>query len=172
MNLFLIGLRGTGKTTVAQILAQRLGWPWFDADVEIEARAGKSIAQIFTDEGEPAFREWERQVLALLAAKDRAVLALGGGAILREDNRQAIARGGRAVWLTASPEALWRRIQVDATTAGRRPNLSASGGLAEIEATLAARRDIYRACATCEIDTEGKTPGEVADAIFTELGLG
>ncbi len=136
MNLFLMGLRGTGKTTVAQLVAERLGWPWFDADAEVEARAGKSIAQIFADEGEAAFRDWESHVVADLSARDQAVLALGGGAILREENRAAIARAGRTVWLTASPETLWRRISADAATAGRRPDLSPAGGINEIIATL------------------------------------
>ncbi|REK05463.1 MAG: shikimate kinase [Planctomycetota bacterium] len=172
MNVVLIGLRGTGKSTVAQLVAQRLGWPWFDADALIEARAGKSIAQIFADDGEPAFRDFESQVVADLAARVSAVLALGGGAIVREENRQALARQGRVVWLTASPETLWKRIQADQTTAGRRPNLSATGGINEIIATLDARREIYRQSAELEVDTEGKTPEQVADAIVEGLGIG
>ncbi len=139
MNLFLIGLRGTGKTTVARLVAQRLGRDWFDADDEIEARAGKSIAQIFADEGEASFRDWETRVVADLSARPPAVLALGGGAILREENRAAIARGGRTVWLTASPETLWQRISADATTASRRPDLAPGGGINEIIATLDVR---------------------------------
>ena len=96
MNLVLIGLRGTGKTTVARLIAERLGWPWFDADAEIEARAGKSIAEIFAAEGEPAFRDRESQVVADLAQRDHSVLALGGGAVMRPANREAI--GARGAW--------------------------------------------------------------------------
>jgi shikimate kinase len=171
MNLVLIGYRGTGKSTVARLLAVRLGRPWFDADAEIEARAGKSIAQIFADDGEGAFRDWESQVVADLAGRDQAVLALGGGAILRPENREAILRQGRVVWLTASPETLWRRIEQDRATAERRPNLTAEGGITEIIATLDARRDVYRQCAHHEVDTQGRTPEEVADAILDELKL-
>jgi shikimate kinase len=171
MNLVLIGYRGTGKSTVARLVAERLAWPWFDADAEIESRAGKSIAQIFADDGEGAFRDWESQVVADLATRSSAVLALGGGAILRPENRAAILREGRVVWLTASPETLWRRIEQDRATAERRPNLTAEGGITEIIATLDARRDVYRQCAHHEVDTQGRTPEEVADAILDELKL-
>ncbi len=171
MNLVLIGLRGTGKTSVAAVLAERLGWPWFDADVLIEERAGKTIQQIFAGQGEPAFRDLESQIVAELAQRDAAVLALGGGAVVREANRAALAGRGKIVWLTASPEILWQRVQADALSASRRPNLSVAGGINEIIATLDARRAIYRACADLEVDTEGKTPARVADAILEGLGL-
>jgi shikimate kinase len=83
MNLFLIGYRGCGKTSVARALSARLGWPWLDADVELEARAGKSIKQIFADDGEAAFRDLESAVIADLAQHDRHVLALGSPPIRR-----------------------------------------------------------------------------------------
>ncbi len=86
MNIALIGYRGTGKSEVARQLALRLGWDWVDADVEVELKAGKSIAAIFADDGEPAFRELEAAVLAELVQRDRAVLALGGGVVLRPAN--------------------------------------------------------------------------------------
>ncbi|MEX0978587.1 MAG: shikimate kinase [Pirellulales bacterium] len=171
MNLVLIGMRGTGKSTVARLLAERLAWPWFDADAQIERRAGKPIAAIFADDGEMAFRDWESRVVADLAARDRAVLALGGGAVVRAENRAAIAVLGRVVWLTASPETLLARIEADHSTAARRPNLSAAGGITEIIATLDARRAVYRQCAHLEVDTEGKTPAQVADAIIEQLNL-
>ena len=171
MNVVLIGLRGTGKSTVARLLAERLNWPWFDADVQIERHAGKPIAAIFADDGEAAFRDWESRVVADLAARDRTVLALGGGAVVCAENRAAIAALGRVVWLTASPQTLLKRIEADRSTATRRPNLSAAGGITEIIATLDARRAVYRQCAHLEVDTEGKTPAQVADAILEQLKL-
>src|SRR3954447_23715424 len=165
MNVFLIGYRGSGKSTVAAALSERLGWPWIDADAELERRAGKTIKQIFDEGGEQAFRDLESAVVDDLARRDRHIIALGGGAVLREANRQAVASRGPIVWLKASPEALLARIQADATTAARRPNLTADGGLAEIRALLAERTPIYESCAALTIDTENKSPPEIAREI-------
>jgi shikimate kinase len=168
MNLVLIGYRGTGKSAVARLLAERLGWPWFDADDEIERRAGKTVAQIFADDGEPAFRDWETRVIADLAQRDQTVIALGGGAVLRPENRAAIAKRGYVVWLSATAETIWERLQADAATASRRPNLTAAGGITEIIATLHQREPIYRGCAQLAVDTENKSAAQVADAILAQ----
>ena len=171
-NIALIGYRGTGKTTVAQRLAVRLGWDWVDADVEVEFRAGKSIAAIFADDGEPAFRDMEAAVVADLCRRTETVIALGGGAVLREDNRLAIKEsGGAVVWLRASVDSIECRMAGDPTTAARRPNLTNAPRRTEIERLLALRTPNYRACATLEVDTEGKAPAEIADEIVAALGL-
>src|SRR5262245_55571035 len=96
----LIGYRGTGKTTVAKLVAERLGWRWKDADDVLESRAGMSIKDIFAQGGEAAFRDWETSVVQDLTQLDQTVLALGGGVVLRPANREAIRRGW-VVWLTA-----------------------------------------------------------------------
>lgn len=171
-TIALIGYRGTGKSTVARHASLRLGWDWVDADVEVELRAGKSIAAIFADDGEEAFRDLEAEVVAELCRRRRTVIALGGGAILRPDNREAIARCGAVVWLTASVDAIVRRQAEDATTAARRPNLTKAGGRTEVEQMLAAREPFYRACATLEVDTQEKTPARIAEEIVAALGLG
>lgn len=168
--IFLIGYRGTGKTTVARELAAWLGCDWLDADDLIEQAAGKTIAQIFADDGEPTFREIEAQAVASLCGKRRTVAALGGGAVLREANRQAIAAtGGAVVWLTATVDTILNRVSTDKTTSARRPNLTTSGGRAEVEALLAQRMPLYRECATLVVDTEGKSATEVAEEIATRL---
>jgi shikimate kinase len=170
-SIALIGYRGTGKSTVAQLLALRLGWDWVDSDVEIELRAGRSIAAIFAGQGEQAFRDLESAVIAELCQRERTVLALGGGAVLRESNREHIARCGAVAWLQAPVDVLLARTAADATTAARRPNLTQTGGRYEVEQLLAVRTPIYRACATLEVDTEDKAPAEIADDIVAALGL-
>jgi shikimate kinase len=170
MNLALIGYRGTGKTTVAQELARRLGWSWIDADVELERRAGRTIKQIFVEGGEAAFRDLEEQVIADLATRDQWILALGGGAILRPANRAVIAERCRTAWLTARPQTILMRIQGDASTTERRPNLTAAGGLAEIEHLLEVRTPLYRECADCTVATDDRSPETIADEILASIG--
>jgi shikimate kinase len=170
MLLSLIGYRGSGKTTVAQAAALRLGWDWVDADVEIELRAGKSIAAIFADDGEEHFRDLESAVLGDLMRRERTVLALGGGVVLRASNRQELiaASGegrGKTVWLKASPALLWERIIADTTTAARRPNLTVGGGLEEVKTLLTRREPLYREYADLVIETDGKSLAMVADEI-------
>jgi shikimate kinase len=165
MLVTLIGYRATGKTTLARLLARRLDCDWVDADVEIEARAGKSIASIFAEDGEPAFRDLEAQVIADLCRRDDLVLAAGGGAPLREQSRRAMRDGGTVVWLKARPETIHRRMTGDATTAERRPSLTDRDPMAEIRHLIEQREPIYREAAHREVDTEGKTPDQLADEI-------
>ena len=169
MLLTLIGYRATGKTTLARLLAERLGWDWIDADVEIERRAGKSIARIFAEDGEPAFRDLEAAVMADLCRRSRLVIAAGGGAPMRPETREAMRAGGKVVWLVARPETILARMSGDATTAGRRPALTDRAGLEEILHLLAKREPIYRQTAHLEIDTEGKTPEQLAEEILGRL---
>src|SRR5262245_7343073 len=115
--IFLIGYRGTGKSIVAEKLAELLGYDWTDADQVIEERAGKAIAAIFADDGEPEVRDMEAAVVIELARRRRTVIALGGGAVLRDANRAVIRAAGPAVWLTASIDTILERIGADKTTA-------------------------------------------------------
>jgi len=167
--VFLIGYRGTGKTTVACELAARSGYEWVDADAVVEQQAGKTIADIFLEEGEGAFRELESLAVAALSRERRTVVALGGGAVMREENRRAICGAGPVVWLTAGVDSILARLAADGATASRRPDLTKMGGRAEIEALLAERTPLYRECATLIVDTEGKSAAEVADEIAARL---
>jgi shikimate kinase len=171
MILTLIGYRATGKTTLAKLLAQRLGWNWIDADVEIERRADKTIAQIFAEQGEPAFRDIEAQVIADLCRQQRLVVAAGGGAPMRPESRRAMRQAGKVVWLTARPETILVRMSGDATTSTRRPELTDKGPLQEIIHLLDVRTPIYQESAHLVMDTEGKTPAELADEVITKLQI-
>jgi shikimate kinase len=171
MNLVLIGYRATGKTTLARRLAQRLGWEWIDADDEIERRAGKSIARIFAEQGEGAFRDLEAQVIAELCARPQLVLAAGGGAPLREESRRAMRKSGSVVWLTAPGETILARMAGDPATAERRPSLTGQPPLEEIMQLLSRREPIYRETAHLIVDTDGKTPEVLMEEILAGLKL-
>ncbi len=163
--LFLIGYRGSGKTTVGRMVAGRLGWAFVDADAVLEERYGRTIREVFAAEGEAGFRDKEAAILADLCARTDTVIATGGGIVLREENRKLLKRHGFVAWLTADPATLLARIQADPVTAERRPAL-AGGGLAEIENLLAVREPIYRACADVVVPVGALSPERAADAIL------
>jgi shikimate kinase len=171
MNLILIGYRGTGKTAVGRRLSEAVSWPWADADELIERRAGRSIAALFAASGEEAFRDLESQVVRELAAGDGVVLALGGGAVLRAENRAALRGRGTVVWLRATPETIVRRLADDATTPARRPNLTATGGASEVRALLAARTPVYAAMADVTIDTDERSVDDVVTEVLRRCDL-
>lgn len=169
MNLALIGYRGTGKSHVARLLAGQLKWPLVDADIYVEKQAGKSIAEIFADAGEAGFRDLETKTLIELAQRSEHILSLGGGVILREENRKQIADHCFTVWLTASPEEIAKRLTGDASTQARRPSLTGKSILDEIEEVLAERTPLYEQCADLTIDTLGKSPQQVTQTILDQL---
>jgi shikimate kinase len=168
-GLALVGARGSGKTTVGRILAERLLRPFVDADVELERKLGRSIASIFAESGEPAFRDREETMLAeLVADRGDAILATGGGAVLREANRAALRTFGFVVWLRADASTASGRLRADRRGLSTRPALTAAGTLDELAAVIEAREPLYRAAADAVVDTDGRGADEVAEAI---LGL-
>ncbi len=170
-GIVLIGYRGTGKSTVGRILAERLGRAFVDSDREIEARSGRSIRALFAESGEPSFRDREEQTLAELTdGFPGAVLATGGGAILRESNRRRLRDFGFVAWLTADPVELSRRLEADPTSLAGRPALTSAGTLAEIEQVLASRSPLYAEAADVVIPTGGQTPEQAALAVIAALG--
>lgn len=176
MIVTLTGYRGTGKTTLAPVLAARLGWEWVDADAELQRRAGRSIRDIFATDGEPEFRRLERQTLVDLLQRDRLIVAAGGGAILNENTRRDLRAAGPVVWLKASVDTIEQRLRTDSATAAQRPHLTSSGGRAEIEQLLAIREPLYRECASIVIETDSRQPDgspisieQLADQVLQEL---
>jgi shikimate kinase len=168
-RIILIGYRGTGKTTVARLLAARLGWDWIDADEYLEQQSGLTIRAIFEKEGEAGFRDREERVLTELCRRENLILATGGGAILRAANRVRLREAGLVVWLTADPETIWARLQADTTTADRRPALTALGGVAEIRHLLSVREPLYRECGELAVDTAGRGPEQIATIILQRV---
>jgi shikimate kinase len=168
--VFLIGYRGTGKTTIAPLLAGHVGWSWTDLDDQIEARSGRSIRDLFAVNGEQAFRELEQQAIEDLCMQNRFVVATGGGAVLRAANRKRLRSSGRVVWLKAEPEIICKRLQADPSTLLRRPDLTI-GGLPEIRQVLGERTALYQECAHLEVETSHRTPDEIAREIMARLSL-
>lgn len=171
-HIFLIGYRGSGKTTVGRILAAKLHWNFIDTDEVIETEAACSIKSIFETEGEAGFRDREQRAVASAAAKAQpTVIGLGGGAILREANQSVIRHGGRCVWLKGTAESLYDRIRSDASSAARRPDLSSRGGYDEVVEMLATREPIYAQLAQKTVMTDGLNPDEIVAEIADWLNF-
>ena len=158
---------GSGKSTVGRQLARRLGLPFFDSDHLIEQRIGCSIREYFAREGEPAFRDVEQQVIAELAGGAPAVVATGGGAVLREANRAAMRSGGKVIYLRSSPEDLHRRLRHDT----QRPLLQVADPLARLRAMHAERDPLYREAAHFPIETGRPSVPTLVNMIVMQLEL-
>jgi shikimate kinase len=138
-TIVLIGMMGAGKTAVGRRLAKALGWPFQDADAAIEAAAGTTIANIFAEIGEAAFREKERRVIARLLGDERQVLALGGGAFVDPQTRALVRAKALSVWLQADLDTLVRRTG----RPGKRPLLADGDPRERLSELLRARTPIY-----------------------------
>jgi shikimate kinase len=172
-GIALVGYRGTGKSTVGRIVAERLGVPFADADRELEAIDGRPIRAIFAEGGEPAFREVEARVLLDLTgrlATGGGVLATGGGAILLEVNRRTLRGFGFVAWLTADVETLARRLKASRRGVEDRPALTSAGTLDEIAEVLEARTPLYAETADIAIPTNGLDAPQVAEAVMLAWG--
>ena len=148
-SIFLIGMMGAGKTTVGKALAARLHLPFVDTDRVLVDRTGVPVTTIFEIEGEEGFRRRESAVLHELAVEERSVVATGGGAVLREENRRTMRESGTVVYLRARVEHLWERLRHDTS----RPLLATPDPRARLEALLAEREPLYRECAHVVVET-------------------
>lgn len=179
-NIILVGFMASGKTSVGRALAESLsqvaatrdesGWTLVDADDVIVARAGKPIHRIFAEEGEPAFRELESQVIADLCAGERQVIASGGGSFVSERNSEVMLAGGRVFFLSASPATILRRVQEEDAGGPIRPLLAVDDPEARIAELLAQRTPAY-AQAHHTIETDALTAEGVAAEISSLCGI-
>jgi shikimate kinase len=161
----LVGVPGSGKTTVGLILAERLGIGFRDTDQDVERTEGRSVPDIFVDEGEPYFRALERTAVASALDEHDGVLALGGGAVLDEGTRALLVEQP-TVWLQVGASAGAHRVGLDVP----RPVLLGNVR-SRMVALLNERTPLYDAVARLRVDTESRTPDEVADAIVAGLDL-
>lgn len=167
-NLVLIGLMGTGKTTVGRLVAAALGRPFVDTDDAVETRAGTTVAAVFAAEGERGFRAREAEEIRRVAATRGQVVAVGGGAVLDPANVTHLRSTGDLLLLDARPETLAARIADDAGGPVR-PLLAPGGDPATRLADLRALRDgAYRSAAAHAVDTTGRTPDEVAALVLDQ----
>jgi len=167
-NIILVGFMGTGKSTVSRLLSERLGWECLDTDEVIGRLADKSIPQIFAEDGETAFRDWESEAVREALSAERRIVATGGGAVLRESNRLQMLERGRVVALTADKASLIRRVTSAAE--GTRP-LLAGDAEARVSQLLESRRHAYD-FAHARVDTTDKSPEEVAEELLRGLPEG
>lgn len=164
-NVFLVGPMGAGKSTIGRLLAAELKVPFYDSDRVIEQRTGADIPWIFDVEGESGFRDRESAVLAELAEEPGAVIATGGGIVLRADNARVMRRQGRVCYLTASLEQLVERTAKDK----KRPLLQVDNPRQKIVELLEQRDPLYREAADIVVSTDRRSPRAVAQDIAQRL---
>lgn len=165
-NIILIGFMGCGKSSIGRRLAGRLGYELRDSDDLITARAGKSITDIFNDEGQARFRERETLELRELIDSRGIVLATGGGAVLREENREILRRIGLVVWLHSDPETLFER----ANRNRKRPLLDVENPRGTFNALLESRLQVYEAAADRKVDASGLSHDQTVEALLSAIG--
>ncbi|MBE9128642.1 MULTISPECIES: shikimate kinase [unclassified Coleofasciculus] len=164
INIFLVGMMGVGKTTVGRLLATELGYHFFDTDTLIEQVAGKTINEIFAEDGEEAFRQLESQVLSELSAHTKLTIATGGGIVLRHMNWSYLHQG-LIIWLDAPVKVLLDRLQDDAT----RPLLQTADPASVLQTLLDKRRRLYGEADLHIQVSANETPEEIASRVMAAI---
>ena len=165
-NLALTGFMGTGKSSVGRLVAEGLHFTFLVSDLVIEARAGKSIRDIFAQDGEPAFRQWERRIVEELTRREKTVIATGGGLPADPANLASLKTHALVICLWASPETIWERVRGH----DHRPLLNEADPLARIRELLAAREPCYRQ-ADVLVNTGMRSLREVAQHVAHQFHL-
>ena len=168
MNIYLIGYRCTGKTTLVRRRAKRLGCLFLDSDEQIVRTHGMTIQHIVAAQGWEGFRDKEKRVMERICAKDRCVVGTGGGVVIDPDNVSRIQNTGFVFWLKASPETIRKRMKKD-HGGPIRPSLTSTGTDREVAEVLAQREPLYRRAAEYEIETDGLSPEAVGERIVEHI---
>ena len=160
-NIVLIGLMGSGKTTIGKILAEKTGMKLVDTDAQIVEKAGKSIKQIFADNGEMFFRDLESEVIERISIQENLVVSTGGGAVLRDENLENLKQNSILFYLHAPAEILYKRIKDDKN----RPLVNTPNPLETLK-KIQENREYFYGQANYKIQTNNKSPEEIADEII------
>ncbi len=154
MNIYLIGYRCCGKTSVGNYVSEQLGLTFIDADQELESDYETTIPEMVAERGWDYFRTCEKQILKRLCGLDDHVISTGGGAVIDPENRTLLKSRGTVFWLTAAPETIRNRMQTDENTGVRRPALTGRGLFEEISSALESRRAYYEEASDFKIKTD------------------
>ena len=166
MNIVLIGYRGTGKSSVAKLLATRTRWPIVSTDLEIIRKAGMPVPDIIRKRGWDYFRDVESEICKQVGKKDRTIIDTGGGAVLRKENVESLRQRGRMFWLTADVTTVMARIKNNSD----RPSLTGKKSyVEEVEEVLNERLPLYKAAADHVIPTDDRTIEEIANEIQQKM---
>ncbi|OQY58682.1 MAG: hypothetical protein B6245_10610 [Desulfobacteraceae bacterium 4572_88] len=168
-NIFLIGYRCTGKTSVGKALARQIEWPFMDSDSEITRACQMTISRMVSKHGWDFFREKERETLGQLCGLYSYVIATGGGVILNPQNVSDMQENGAIIWLKARPETVLERMLQDKITKDQRPALTSEGFFKETEKTLAVREPLYEAAKDFSINTDDLDTDDICRAIIRTL---
>ncbi len=165
MDIILTGFMGTGKTSVGQCVADLLRLPFYDVDQQIELKSGRTVAEIFQQQGEEVFRKMEIAAIAALPVGRRMVISTGGGALLNPQNRALLDRRGPLICLTATSTTLASRLKGDRS----RPLLAGNISEEKMQKLMTERQAFYALCSV-RIETDGKSIRQVADEVIRQSG--
>lgn len=168
-NIFLVGFRAVGKTTIGCLLAKKIGYSFQDTDLLISEQQGLSVNEIVIEDGWNAFRAYEKNILKTVATLSSGVIATGGGAVLHHEVWPGIKEVASVVWLTADQEIIISRIQSDNSNEDVRPSLSGKNAADEVSEILTERSPLYRTISDFSVDTGRMTVEEAAEYIIERI---
>ena len=171
MNIFLIGYRGSGKTSVGGSLSDIIGWPFIDTDFQLVKELGMNISEIVDKKDWDFFRKKETAVLKKICNHDKQIVATGGGIVLNKENRANMKKSGKIVWLKATFATVKKRMLLDSKTKDFRPSLTSKELDEEIKETLLLRKPYYEKAMDFSIDTDNLDIHGVCIGVMTNLAL-